>query len=325
MGGLGQVLFTTSEQLVAGDADSQPDLYAEREGQTSLVSTGTEDPAAPTLSGTSPGSPANANAPAVQGTAPAGSEVALFADAQCTGLPKLTGSAATLAGAGLPISVGNDTSTTVYAAATDDNGNTSPCSAGLTYVEDSTATPPTLSAVQPTGPANDNAPRVTGSAETGASVRIFSDPLCSGTPLATATEAELADPGVVVAVPDNATTRFFATIDDSAGNTSLCSEASPAYVEDSLAPTTTISGGPRKTTHEKRSVFQLGADETATFECKVDNRGFRPCSSPYKTPGLRFGKSHRLMVKATDLAGNVEATPATRAFRVLKKPPKRHR
>jgi hypothetical protein len=324
LGGSNRVLFVTSEQLVPGDADSAPDLYAEKEGRTSLISTAAPDPPGPTLEALSPAPPANENHPVVRGSAEPQSQVEVFSDPQCSGEPLAGGPAAAFASPGFTVTVPDDATTTLYAESTDANGNTGPCSSGLAYVEDSTAQPPSLTAIDPAGPANDGSPRVRGSAESGATVRIFADPLCGGAPLAEGSQAELAAGGISVAAPENQTTRFYGTIVDRAGNVSACSSASPDYIEDSRPPETAIYGGPRHSTREKRSVFYLEANEPATFSCRVDNRRPVPCGSPYRTPGLRFGHTHRLAVTATDLSGNTDPTPATRSFKVLRRLP-RHR
>jgi hypothetical protein len=323
-GGSSRVLFVTSEQLVPGDTDSSPDLYAEEAGRTSLISTAASDPPGPALEALSPAPPANQNHPTVRGSAEPQSQVEVFSDPQCSGEPLAEGDAAAFASPGFTVTVPDDATTTLYADATDENGNTGPCSSGLAYVEDSIAQPPSLTAIDPAGPANNHSPRVRGSAESGSTVRIFADRLCGGAPLAEGPEAELAGGGVSVTAPENQTTRFYGAIVDRAGNTSACSSASPDYTEDSRPPETAIYGGPRKSTREKRSVFFLEANEPATFSCRVDNRRPVPCRSPYRTPGLRFGHTHRLAVTATDLSGNTDPTPATRSFRVLQKVP-RHR
>jgi hypothetical protein len=59
------------------------------------------------------------------------------------------------------------------------------------------------------------------------------------------------------------------------------------------------------------------ADESATFECRLDGAPFAACSSPYRTPKLKPGK-HRFEVRATDAAGNVGAA-ATAKVKVKKK------
>jgi uncharacterized delta-60 repeat protein len=101
----------------------------------------TEDstpPAAPTLSETDPVSPANENNPEIKGSAEAGSTVNLYTTSDCTGSPAATGSAADFSSPGITVSVGNNTTTTFKATATDAAGNTSPCSvSSITYTENS--------------------------------------------------------------------------------------------------------------------------------------------------------------------------------------------
>jgi hypothetical protein len=321
-GGVKRVLLSTAERLVPGDTDAEPDLYAQEGDRTSLVSTATPDPAAPALTATSPAPPANANAPSLSGSAVAQSRVEIFTDAQCSGLPVASGDAAALASPGLTVTVPDDSTTTFYAAAIDADGNASPCSTGLVYVEDSTALAPSFAAVVPAGPANDNLPRVRGGAEEGSTVELFTDPVCAGAPAASGSAAGFSAPGIAVSVPDNTTTRFYGRVVDLAGNVSACAAGSSAYVEDSLAPDTTIGGGPKGRTHQKKSSFTLGASETATFTCRVDFKKVQPCASPFRTPGLKVG-SHRITVTATDLAGNVDPTPAVRSFTLLHR--QRHR
>ena len=50
--------------------------------------------------------------------------------------------------------------------------------------------------------------------------------------------------------------------------------------------------------------FQFGADETSTFECSVDSRGFQACASPHIASNLTEG-DHSFEVRATDAAGNI--------------------
>jgi large repetitive protein len=47
-----------------------------------------------------------------------------------------------------------------------------------------------------------------------------------------------------------------------------------------------------------------------TFQCKIDQGDWGACAAAYTTPTLSNG-SHTLSVRATDAAGNVDATPAT--------------
>src|SRR5262249_53056621 len=79
------------------------------------------------------------NQPFVNGTAEAGSTVAIYTTSACTGSPVATGSAAAFGSPGLQVSaLPSDQSTTFHATAEDAAGHISDCSSGLTYVEDST-------------------------------------------------------------------------------------------------------------------------------------------------------------------------------------------
>src|SRR6185295_7309134 len=97
---------------------------------------------------------------------------------------------------------------------------------------------PTLTATVPASPANDNSPKIVGTAQAESTVRLYTSIDCSGAPLATMSSAEIAA-GVTVSVPDDSSTAFRATSTSPVGNPSACS--SPiTYIEDSTAPQTQI-------------------------------------------------------------------------------------
>ena len=58
----------------------------------------------------------------------------------------------------------------------------------------------------------------------------------------------------------------------------------------------------------------------STFECKLDGAAYSACTSPKDYTNLSNG-SHTFEVRATDAAGNVDATPASRTFSVNVSPP----
>src|SRR5439155_15031073 len=109
---------------------------------------------------------------------------------------------------GLTVSVSDDTTTTFKATATDAAGNTSACSAGLTYVEDSTALAPSIDSSNPASPANANSPKLIGTAEAGSTVTVYASGDCTGTPAASGTAAAFASPGLTVTVGDDTSTTF---------------------------------------------------------------------------------------------------------------------
>jgi hypothetical protein len=144
-------------EVRAIDAGNNPDPAP----AARAVTVDTQAPAAPTVTGSQPASPADDNQPELKGTAEPGSTVRLYPTAGCSGTPAATGSAAAFTGPGLTVTVTDDSTTEFRATATDLTGNTSPCSsAPLSYVEDSTTTlaeldPPTLGReanIAPVGP-----------------------------------------------------------------------------------------------------------------------------------------------------------------------------
>jgi hypothetical protein len=92
-------------------------------------------PAAPTLTSTSPASPADNNSPSIVGTAASGTTVKLYTDASCRGSVAASGTAAAFATWGLQVDVADNTTTTFYATATDNLEVASDCSTGISYTE----------------------------------------------------------------------------------------------------------------------------------------------------------------------------------------------
>ena len=87
---------------------------------------------------------------------------------------------------------------------------------------------------------------------------------------------------------------------------------------DGVAPQTTITAGPNGPTRKGKPSFSFSSSEPgSTFACQVDSDPFQPCVSPTTTDSLQQGP-HRFRVRATDPAGNVDATPAERSFDIDK-------
>lgn len=88
--------------------------------------------------------------------------------------------------------------------------------------------------------------------------------------------------------------------------------------KDTTPPDTKIVKGPPKKTHKKKVKFKFTSTEAgSTFQCKLDRKPFKTCSSPKVYKKLKPGK-HVFKVRAIDKAGNVDPTPAKRKFTVLK-------
>jgi hypothetical protein len=111
---------------------------------------------------------------------------------------------------------------------------------------------------------------------------------------------------------------------DGAGN----SDATPASRTwtvavplDAVAPETTIGSGPSGTSTSSSASFGFSSSEAgSTFECRMDAGAWGACTSPKAYSNLANG-SHTFDVRATDAAGNTDATPATRTWTVAVPPP----
>lgn len=103
---------------------------------------------------------------------------------------------------------------------------------------------PLLNSTVPASAANENHPKIVGTAEQGSTIKIYSGTTCEGSPVATGGNDELAAPGIAVSVADDSTSQFSATATDAALNTSPCSnpisytEKSTQIVVDELPPGT---------------------------------------------------------------------------------------
>jgi hypothetical protein len=96
--------------------------------------------------------------------------------------------------------------------------------------------------------------------------------------------------------------------------------AQRSFTVDTTPPQTTIDSGPSGTTNDPTPSFAFSANETASFQCRVDSASFTSCSSPYESPSLGDG-AHSFEVRSTDGAGNVDQSPAQRSFTVDTTPP----
>jgi hypothetical protein len=107
---------------------------------------------------------------------------------------------------------------------------------------------------------------------------------------------------------------------DSAGNT----DASPATrsftvdvpAPDTTPPETTITAGPSGTVTSASVSFSFASSEAgSSFQCRLDAGTWGACASPKAYSGLANG-AHAFDVRATDSAGNTDASPASRSFTV---------
>ncbi|MEW5827596.1 MAG: Ig-like domain-containing protein [Chloroflexota bacterium] len=99
--------------------------------------------------------------------------------------------------------------------------------------------------------------------------------------------------------------------------------ASYTWTVDTTAPDTTITSQPDDPSSSADANFSFTSTEAgSTFECSLDGSAFASCNDPQDYTGLADA-SHTFQVRATDLAGNTDPTPAayTWAVNAVNDPP----
>jgi hypothetical protein len=276
-----------------------------------------DSPAPPVVTGVSPASPANQNDPLVQGTAPDGTTVDVYDNASCSGGSLAGGDAASFASPGIAVPVADDSTTDLYATATD--GDPSDCSAThVTYVEDSTP-PPVQIDFGPAAATIKNRPTFDFHSTEGTAALACS--IDAGTPSFQPCQAGHYKPDTPL--PDGPWT-FRVRATDAASNSS---EATRRFTVDTTPPTTTIIAPPRPVIrtnrHSETVSFSFASSEPAArFSCKLDRPPVTLCTSPatYEVPAARGAKSsHTFYVSAVDALGN-QGPVAKFSFRVIRAP-----
>jgi len=121
----------------------------------------------------------------------------------------------------------------------------------------------------------------------------------------------------VVDVAADATLTNQARIDFRAWQTKRTIQSNTtSTVRDATAPETTIVAGPPATTSIADATFDFSSNEAGvTFECNLDDAGWTACSDPVTFQNVGGGQ-HTLRVRARDVAGNTDATPASYTWTV---------
>ncbi|AKI99982.1 Ig-like protein group 3 [Archangium gephyra] len=102
---------------------------------------------------------------------------------------------------------------------------------------------------------------------------------------------------------------------DTAGNVDP-TPASYTWTVDRTAPDTTIVSRPPARTNATSATFDFSSEAGATFECSLDGAAFTSCADPETFTGLTAEKAYTLEVRARDVAGNVDPTPASYTWTV---------
>jgi Bacterial Ig-like domain len=88
------------------------------------------------------------------------------------------------------------------------------------------------------------------------------------------------------------------------------------WTVDTVEPDTSISSGPGPVSNSASATFIFSSTEAAsTFSCSLDSLTFETCSSPLTYNGLADGP-HTFRVRATDAAGNTDASPDSRTWTI---------
>lgn len=128
------------------------------------------------------------------------------------------------------------------------------------------------------------------------------------------TFASCASPFVTSSLGEGSHTFYVRAVDP--GGNRDASPSSRSFVVDTIAPVTTITGGPSGPTSDDTPTFGFDSDEPgSSFECRIDSDPFAPCSAPFTSASLPDG-AHTFEVRAIDQAGNADPTPPTRSFTV---------
>ena len=102
-----------------------------------------------------------------------------------------------------------------------------------------TLAPVTPGVTVPVRLGSSSTPSITGTAEAGSTVSLYTNPACTAPAAGSSSAAAFASTGISTPVTAGSTTSFFGTTTDVAGNVSTCSASSSSYQQDSVPPTVT--------------------------------------------------------------------------------------
>ncbi|WP_299988360.1 Ig-like domain-containing protein [uncultured Pontibacter sp.] len=214
------------------------------------------------------------------------------------------------------LNVGSNTITVIVTA---QNGSTKTYAVTVTRAAPSLAAPttPDLSSASDSGLSNndnitnDNTPTFVGTATSNTTVKLYAN----GTVVGTATANGSGNWTITTSALAEGAYTITAKAADGAGNESP-SSAGLSVTIDTTAPNTTIVSGPATVSNSTSATFTFTSTEAgSSFQASVDGSSFASAASPLTATGLSDG-THALQVRAVDVAGNVDPTPATHTWRI---------
>jgi hypothetical protein len=319
--GAGNWSFTPTVALADGPHSvrataSAPGGGTSPDSNTNTFTVDTTPPAAPVVLTPPNGSTTNDNTPTYSGTAEPGSTVTLFVDGASVGTTTADGAATWIFTQ--PSALANG-SHSVKATATDAVGNTSADSNTNTFTLNTTL-PTAVVVLTPAdgSSTSDTTPVITGTAPPGSTVIIYIDGVPAGA-------AQFSPPGSsnwtfsMLPPLSYGTHQVKVLAADAGGNPSPDSNVNTFSIL--RIPDTTVVSGPRALTNQTEATFEFSSGSPGvTYECKLDEADFTPCSNRALFTALGEGV-HRLMARAKNAAGAADDTPAIYSWTVDLTPP----
>jgi hypothetical protein len=297
----GSHTFAVRAVDAAGNIDGTPASYSWTVDTTS--------PPPPVVNTPANGSVTSNPLPAVTGTAEPNSTVTVFIDGSAVGATSADSAGNWSFTPSTPLSQGSHT---VRARAADAAGNGSVDSNTNTFTVDSVDPDTAITGTPPNPAASASASFSFSGSGTGSAVVGFECSL-DGAPFSTC-----ASPQSYTGLAEGSHT-FRVRALDAAGNRDS-TPASFSWSIDLSAPDTTITARPAALSNSSSASFSFtGGDGAgsgvASFECSLDGGAFAACTSPRSYTGLADG-SHTFAVRAVDVAGNIDGTPASYSWTV---------
>lgn len=192
-------------------------------------------------------------------------------------------------------------------------GNTSLQPAEYQWFVDTVApAPPVLEAPTGESPVGEAKPTFKGTAEPNSTVSVLVDGATVASRFVSDASGHWEVPSEALLTEGTHTVRLVAK--DRAGNDSPLSDP-VEFRLDTTGPDTEITSGPDKRLRSVTATFTFASEEGAQFECSLDRGAFVGCPADGTFTGLEEG-GHSLEVRAFDVAGNRDPSPATYSWRV---------